>query len=645
MSGSGFSQGLRAAGAVLSYIESTHISEAGHIKRLALYRPSDYMILDEATVANLELLRAITGSRRGSLLSVLDKSASAMGGRMIMDWLVHPLIDPEKIIGRLSAVEELVEMGLIRERLRDSFSRVHDLERLMGRISTGMASPRDMMALCRSLELVPGISALLSSFAAPLLRSAAESLSDPGPAAGWIAEALVEEPPVKLADGGYIRPGYSRELDELNAIATQGKDWIARLEASEKQRTGITSLKIRYNRVFGYYIEVTRPNLDKVPEDYLRKQTLAGSERFVTPSLKEQEEKVLSAQESRLELELKLFEELRSKVSLEAAVVQRIAQGLAQLDALSTLAEVAERNRYVRPVVDNSEYLEITEGRHPVIEEMPLSEGFVPNDTFLDHKRNQLLIVTGPNMAGKSTVLRQTALIALMAQMGSFVPASRARIGVLDRIFTRVGARDHLHLGQSTFMVEMIETSNILHHATPRSLIILDEIGRGTSTFDGVSIAWAVAEYIHDRIKAKTLFATHYHELTQLSETKEGVANFNIAVKEWEEEVIFLRQLVPGGTNRSYGIQVGRLAGLPGEVVERAKEILAILEDATVDEIGAPILARAGDSQQLSLFHPQPAPKGSAIEEELRKLATDSLTPLEALNLLYEWKKRVEQQS
>ncbi|HEY6009232.1 MAG TPA: DNA mismatch repair protein MutS, partial [Geobacteraceae bacterium] len=522
---------------------------------------------------------------------------------------------------------------------------IYDLERLNGRISLASASAKDIVALKESLLRLPALKERLSAATAPLLARTHAGIDPLNDLAELIERGIVPNPPFVLRDGGVIADGYHPELDELRAISREGKGFIARLEAKEKGRTGISSLKIRYNKVFGYYIEVTRTNLGSVPDDYIRRQTLANAERFITPELKEYEEKVLGAEERIAELEYGLFQEIRGKAAAEGARIARSAEHLAVLDVIVALADLAHDRNYCRPQVDESDTIAISEGRHPVIEAMSLGERFVPNDTLLDNGDNQLLIITGPNMAGKSTFMRQVALITLMAQIGSFVPASEARIGVADRIFTRVGAADNLARGQSTFMVEMTETANILRHATPKSLVILDEIGRGTSTFDGLSIAWAVAEFLHDKERhaARTLFATHYHELTELAVTRSGIKNFNIAVREWNDQIIFLRKIVAGGASHSYGIQVARLAGLPEEVIDRAREILKNLEKGEYTEAGTPRLAtgkrgaEAKPSPQLSLF----ADGDDLLRQRLRGVNIAMLTPLEALNLLDELKRMV----
>jgi DNA mismatch repair protein MutS len=546
---------------------------------------------------------------------------------------------------RQDAVEELLRDPLRRGEISLLLNGVHDLERLNGRISLASASAKDLVALKESLLRLPAIREKLAGSTSPLLQRFEAEIDPLADVAALIAAGIVENPPFVMRDGGIIADGYNADLDELRAISREGKGFIARMEAMEKARTGISSLKIRFNKVFGYYIEVTRSNLASVPADYMRRQTLANAERFITPELKEYEEKVLGAEERIAELEYSLFQELRELVAAQGERIARSADRLAGVDLVCALAELAHERDYCRPVIDDGEIIEITEGRHPVIEAMGLGERFVPNDVALDNGENQILIITGPNMAGKSTFMRQVALITLMAQIGSFVPAAAARIGVVDRIFTRVGATDNLARGQSTFMVEMTETANILRNATRKSLVILDEIGRGTSTFDGVSIAWAVAEFLHDSSEhtPKTLFATHYHELTELSITRNRIKNHNIAVKEWNDQIIFLRKIVPGGTSHSYGIQVARLAGIPLEVIERAREILRNLEQGEFAEGGLPRIAKgkkvggAPDAPQLSLFEiPQ-----DMLRQRIKGLNVATLTPLEALNILDELKRMV----
>ena len=643
---SGLPGAIGAAGAVLHYLQETQKGALCHIRALTTYHSRDYMVLDDATRRNLELTATLhDGGRRGSLLGVLDRTVTAMGGRKLRHWINHPLVDVERIRARHRAVAELVEKSLVREDLRGALAPVNDLERLNAKISMASANARDLSALKGSLEGLPGLRNFFSSLESPLLEeveAGIDSLEDVGE---LIGRAIVDDPPFVLREGGLIRDGFHGPLDELRHISREGKGWIARLEREEKERTGISSLKIRFNKVFGYYIEVPKSQVARIPEDYLRKQTLANAERYITPVLKDYEEKVLGAEEKVVEIEYELFQQLRQQISQQGGRIQATADALATLDTLLALADLAHDRGYVCPEMDDSGDLVIVEGRHPVIEGMNLSERFVPNDVALDTRENQILIITGPNMAGKSTFMRQVALIVLMAQMGSLVPARSARIGLVDRIFTRVGASDNLARGQSTFMVEMTEAAHILNHATARSLVVLDEIGRGTSTFDGISIAWAVAEYLHDnpRVAAKTLFATHYHELTDLALTRERVKNFNIAVKEWNDQVIFLRRIVKGGASHSYGIQVARLAGLPQEVIERAREVLKNLESGEFEKEGQPRLARSrrgGEprhSPQLSLFEGGPDP----LREKLEGVDISVLTPLEALNLLDELKKMV----
>lgn len=638
-------ESLHAAAGALSYVRETQKTDLGHIRPLFFYRVEDYMILDETTQRNLELLTSLRGGKKGTFLGVLDETVTAMGGRRMREWLSYPLMDVGEIERRLDAVAQLKEAPLVRADLKELLEAAYDLERLNARVTMGRANPRDMVALKTTLQAVPKIKEELGGVASTLLNEVREGLDALEEVVGWIEEAIVDNPPITLTEGGIIRDGYDEELDELRGVSRDGKSWIAQLEARERQRTGISSLKVRYNQVFGYYIEVTKANLNLVPDDYRRKQTLANAERFITPQLKEYENKVLGAEERIKSLEHELFRRLRERVAEQNRRIQGTASAVGVLDALLSLAEVADTYGYNRPRVTEGDEIIIVEGRHPIVERVDHLEPFVPNDARLDCRENQLIIITGPNMAGKSTYIRQVALIVLMAQMGGFVPAKEATVGVVDRIFTRVGASDNLAMGESTFMVEMRETADILKEATPRSLVILDEIGRGTSTFDGLSIAWAVAEYLHDRKSPKTLFATHYHELTELTMTKPRVRNYNVAVSEWNGEIIFLRRIVEGGASRSYGIQVARLAGLPEEVVARAKEILVNLETGELDEKGLPRLARSkgrGQDQggdQLSLFRR----RNSQIYQELKRIDPDHLTPLEAIRFLYQWKKMAEE--
>ncbi len=645
------SLGLSAAGALLQYIQETQKTTLSHIRKLSTLRPESFMLIDFATQRNLELYKTINEhSRAGSLLGLLDKTMTSMGGRMLQKWMRHPLVDVQAIQERLDAVQEFKDDLILRGDLRDQLKGIHDLERLITRLSLSAANARDLVALKLSLFRLPELRLLLKSATSSLISQLVKSCDELQDIAQLIEQSIADEPPLTLRDGKLIREGYNAELDELRVISKEGKHWIASLERQEREQSGINSLKVKYNKVFGYFLEVTKPNLHLVPDRYIIKQTLVNATRFITPELKEYESKVLGAEDKIVELEYHLFQEVRQAVTKEVERVLLSAEKIAILDALSALAEVADRNRYSKPDVNDSDLINITEGRHPVIEQMKLDEPFIPNDTRLDCEDNRLLIITGPNMAGKSTYIRQVALITLMAQIGSFVPAQQATIGVVDRIFTRIGASDNLSRGESTFMVEMNETANILNNATRKSLIILDEIGRGTSTFDGMSIAWAVAEYIsnHGVIGAKTLFATHYHELTALATLLAGIKNYNIAVKEWNDQVIFLRKIIEGGADQSYGIQVARLAGLPLPVIERAKEILADLEQDRHGEaehhFSPPHSSKRGRSpskksttlsSQLSLFGERPHP----VVLKLKDLDISNMTPLDALNLLDTLKK------
>jgi len=627
--------GQAAADLVLSYATSSLPGNLEHVRRLVHYQVADHMIIDEYSRSNLELLRTLMeGRRKGSLLDIIDQTRTPMGARKLAQWMLYPLIDPVRINRRLDAVEQLVSDAVLRSDLRAHLSGVRDLERLLAKVAVGQANPRDLGVLRDSMQALPDWAALVAGDQ-PLgaMIGAVDLLEDLSEA---LKAALVDEPPVDLSAGGAIRPGFNAELDHLVELATSGRKFIADLERQEKEQTGIASLKIRFNKVFGYYIEVTKPNLHLVPEHYRRKQTTANAERYETDELKKQEEAILRAQDDRVALENEIITGLMDRVRAGAQRVLQVASQIARSDVLASLAEVAGTFSYCRPVVDESEIIDVADGRHPVVERVLKGERFVPNDVHLQCSQEQILIITGPNMAGKSTVIRQAALIAILAQMGSYVPAASARLGVVDRIFTRIGAADNLARGQSTFMVEMNETAHILRHATRRSLIVLDEVGRGTSTFDGLSIAWAVAEYLHDRVGARTLFATHYHQLTDLALTKERVVNYTIQVREWKDNIVFLRRLVKGICNRSYGIQVGKLAGLPGEVIKRAREILVNLEGKEYDEVGVPRLSRSAreggkSTGQLQLFS---APARSPVEEELEQLDLDSITPIEALQIL-----------
>ncbi|MDH5715305.1 MAG: DNA mismatch repair protein MutS [Candidatus Aminicenantes bacterium] len=631
---------IGSAGALLHYLRETQKEDLAHVTGLSFYQRSDYMILDAIAQRNLELIRSLQeGKREGSLLSIIDLTVTGMGARLLKSWLVKPLLNKAEIDRRLDAVDEFYQGVILRSSIREELKQFHDIERLTSKVTLNTANARDLVSLKSSITLIPALRELLKGCSSSLLKELTDELDELADVGELIDKAIAEEPPLTLREGGLIKGGFDERLDELREISRQGKSFIARLEARERKRTGISTLKVRYNKVFGYYIEVSKSNLSLVPKDYMRKQTLVGGERFITPELKDYESKVLGAEEEIRRLEYEIFDRIRNKVSEAAPRILTTARGLSAIDVLTALAEVAARNSYNRPVITEVEELTIIEGRHPVVEKTNLAEKFIPNDTYLNPDSEQLLIITGPNMGGKSTYLRQVALIAIMAQIGSFVPAKRAEIGLIDRIFTRIGALDNIVRGQSTFLVEMNETANILYHATSKSLILLDEVGRGTSTFDGVSIAWAVAESIHNNpsIAAKTLFATHYHELADLARTLPKAKNYNVSVREWNDRIIFLRKVVEGCSDKSYGIQVARLAGIPQEVIERAKEILQNLEKNELDAEGIPKLARgkgvprkARNKQQLLLFSPEEHP----IVEKIRKLDISKMTPLEALSLL-----------
>ena len=596
---------------------------------------SNYLVLDDTTRTNLELIANYSGDRKGCLLAVLDRTVTPIGARRLKQWLLYPLLDESAIRARHDGVQELVENFSLRQDLKDALANVQDLERLAGRTVAGTAIPKDLVAIKQTLQGVRVLRSQLQSVNSDILLSGRDDLADLPELVGLIDGAIVDDPPFSMKEGGFIRAGFDAELDEIRAIRTDARDWIARFEASERRRTGIQSLKVRYNRVFGYYIEITHSHLKSVPQDYLRKQTLANGERYITPDLKEYEAKVLNAESSMEKLELALLQRVREEIGAFYPALKTMSSALAVLDVLVALAEVAEAQHFVRPRVDQSFLLAIREGRHPVVETTVGRAAFVPNDCSLDPESDQIILLTGPNMAGKSTYMRQIALLVVLAQMGSFVPCSDARVGIVDRIFTRIGAADSLARGESTFMVEMKETANILHHASARSLILLDEVGRGTSTFDGISIAWAVAESLHDApARPRTLFATHYHELTELSETKERIKNFNFSVKEWRGDIIFLRNLVAGAASHSYGIHVARLAGMPAAVINRAKEILVQLENGQ----GGRATKFAGEGRTLT---EQPVQMGlfgnvdERLRDELRKIDVVQMTPLDALNLLH----------
>jgi len=644
---------LSAAGMLVAYLEVTQKRNLQHLKMPAYLTSDDYMTIDSFSRRNLELVETLRDKgKHGSLLGLLDETVTAMGGRLLRRYVERPLANRARIEARLDAVEELYRDLMKREELRQLLDAVYDLERLVARVAYGSANARDLLAIGASLAVLPQIQERLGTAQAPLLQQVGQGIGDFGQLVAEIGRAIVEEPPVGLREGGLIRDGYHEHLDKLKSASRDGKQWIARLEQQERERTGIRSLKVGYNKVFGYYIEISKANLTNVPTDYERKQTLTNGERYVTPELKEQESLILGAEEQMFDLEYQLFVGVRDQVAARLAEIQQAAEQVATLDVLQSFATVSLRRRYKRPVIAESDVLSISEGRHPVVEAMLKGEPFVANDTYLDTGSQQIALITGPNMAGKSTYMRQVALIVLLAQMGCFVPADEATIGIVDRVFTRIGASDDLAGGQSTFMVEMVELANILHHATRRSLIILDEIGRGTSTFDGISIAQAVVEHLHQspKVGAKTLFATHYHELTRFTESFAGVRHYSTHVQEQGDSIVFLRKIIAQAADRSYGIQVAKLAGLPQDVLTRAREILRDLEAGQVETataaveavpapvpvpvpVPAPTAAPAAETLQLSLF-------GTATEhpvvEELRKLDVMRLTPLEAMNLLYQ---------
>ena len=639
---------ISASGALLFYLKNLRKDSLSLVHGLSYIQSSQHMVLDATSIKNLELTKNLRDGRvKDSFLDIIDFTVTSMGGRLLRYWLLHPLLDKKKIERRLETVDEFLSKTIERQELKTALKDIYDLERLTGKISLAVANAKDLVALKRSLLPLPQIQSVIQTFVSKKMKKIRQDWDNAHDIRALIEDALMDEPSFLLTEGGIIKQGYNRELDELREISHSGKSFIAQMERKERKRAGIPSLKIRYNKVFGYYIDVTKPNLHLVPSDYFRKQTLVNSERFITPELKEYEEKVLNAEQKIGELEYNLFLEVREKISQEKQRLQKIASCIALLDVLSSLAELASQRSYNRPSVNQEERIRIVDGRHPVIEATN-EEPFIPNDTYLDREAEQILIVTGPNMGGKSTYLRQVALICILAQMGSFVPASVAEIGLVDRVFTRIGAMDFLSVGQSTFMVEMLETANILNNATNNSLILLDEIGRGTSTFDGLSIAWAVAEYLHDKedVRAKTLFATHYHELTELELTMERIKNYHVSVKEWKEDIIFLRKIVPGASDQSYGIHVARLAGIPLPVIERAKEILFNLEKQELDDAGLPRIAYGSspdrDKSQFLLFQEdQDREFLEEVMEEIESWDLDALSPLEALNLISDLKEKI----
>jgi DNA mismatch repair protein MutS len=637
---------VQAAGGLLAHLRATQKADLAHVRAVSYKAVADCLVIDPITLKHLEVVQAAEGGAKGSLLDEIDRTVTAMAGRMLRGWLLRPLVSLERIRDRLDAVEELAFRATDRGKFRDALKHVQDLERLIARAALGTAGPRDLVALKQSLAAVPRVKLVLADVQAPLLRSLLAELDDLPDVRDLVERTIVDEPPAVTREGGFTRDGFDPELDALRTISRSGRQVIADMEERERARTGIASLKVRFNRVFGYYIEISKANLHAAPADYQRKQTIAGGERFTTPALKEYEEKVLGADERILERELEIYEQLRTRVAAEAARIQDTARALATLDVLAGLAETAAVSNYTKPHVHDGDDMVVSEGRHPVVERSAPG-AFVPNDIDLNDATRQLVILTGPNMGGKSTYLRQTALLPLLAQIGSFVPARDAKLPIVDRIFARVGASDNIARGQSTFMVEMQETANILHAASARSLVVLDEIGRGTSTFDGLSIAWAVAEYLATNSKArpKTLFATHYHELTDLADTLPGVVNAHVSAREYKDEIIFLRKIVPGRSDRSYGIQVARLAGLPSSVVARAKEILTGLERDELTRGGRPSLSDAPRQQaspQLGLFA-APREEQSEIGRRLRDVNIDDTTPIQALTLLAELKRMLEE--
>ncbi|VYT25456.1 DNA mismatch repair protein MutS [uncultured Blautia sp.] len=646
-----FESGVLAAGALFLYLQETQKTALSHMATIRPYSAEKYMLIDSSSRRNLELVETLREKqKRGSLLWVLDKTKTAMGARTLRSYVEQPLIDQEEIENRLSAIEELNEHPMLRDEIREYLQPIYDLERLISRISYKSANPRDMIAFASSLEMLPHIKQVLKEFSSPVLRQLEEEMDSLLDISGLIKQAIVDDPPLAQKDGGIIREGYHEDVDKFRRSRTDGKKWLSELEARERERTGIRTMKIKYNRVFGYSLEITNAFKDQVPDNYIRKQTLTNAERYITQELKELEDLILGAEDKLYALEYELFCDVRDKVGAEVVRIQQTAKAVAAIDVLASLALVAQRNNYVRPKINNSGVIDIKNGRHPVVEQMIENDMFIANDTYLDNQKKRISIITGPNMAGKSTYMRQTALIVLMAQIGSFVPAEKANIGIVDRIFTRVGASDDLASGQSTFMVEMTEVANILRNATSKSLLILDEIGRGTSTFDGLSIAWAVVEHISNTklCGAKTLFATHYHELTELEGKISGVNNYCIAVKEKGDDIVFLRKIVKGGADKSYGIQVAKLAGVPDTVIQRAKELVEELSDAditaAVKDLTAPkkkqkIQYDQVDMAQMSLFD---TVQDNDIINEIKGLEIGNLTPMEALNILYNLQNKIK---
>ena len=646
--------GMIASGALLKYLEETQKNSLSHMSRLTRYATGNYMVLDSATRRNLELVETLREKqKRGSLLWVLDKTKTAMGARTLRKYVEQPLIDKESIVKRLDAVAELKDNAICREEIREYLNPVYDLERLVGKITYQSANPRDLIAFQSSLSMLPSVKCILKDMESDLLKEIYEELDPLEELCDLVGRAIQEEPPLAMKEGGIIKDGYNEEVDRLRKAKSEGKNWLADLETKEREKTGIKNLRIRYNKVFGYYLEVTNSFKDLVPDYYTRKQTLANAERYIIPELKELEDTILGAEDKLCALEYELYCEVRNTIAAELTRIQRTAKAVAKLDVIASLALVAERNNYVRPKINEKGVIDIRDGRHPVVEKMIPNDMFIANDTYLDDKKQRISIITGPNMAGKSTYMRQAALIVLMAQLGSFVPASSANIGLVDRIFTRVGASDDLASGQSTFMVEMNEVANILRNATSKSLLILDEIGRGTSTFDGLSIAWAVVEYISNSklLGAKTLFATHYHELTELEGKISNVNNYCIAVKEKGDDIVFLRKIVKGGADKSYGIQVAKLAGVPDPVINRAKEIVEELVTADITGKVKDIALQGSETKkktqkkldevdltQFSLFD---TVKDDDVLNELKELDISHMTPMDAMNKLYQLQNKL----
>ena len=628
-----------AAGVLIDYLVQTQKNEMLHIKSIKPYRTHDYLILDGTTRRNLELTRSIRdGSKYGTLLDVVDFTRTAMGGRLLRQWIEQPLVSKVDIEQRLDTVEELVFNVTVRSELQTYLHRIYDLERLISRLVYGSANARDLLALKGSLLMLPTLQECLQNAASKQLTILAQRLSPMLDVTDYIAKSIHDEPPVSIRDGNIIKTGFSEVLDELRGASREGKTWLSQLEAAEREKSGIKSLKISFNKVFGYYFEITRANLHAVPDYFIRKQTLANAERYITPELKKYEDLILGAEEKSIQLEYQLFTEVRETLVAQIPRIQKVARSIAILDTFVSLAECAARNGYSRPQILEDATITIIDGRHPVVERLLTDNLFVPNDTYLDNSDQQIVIITGPNMAGKSTYMRQVSLIVLMAQVGSFVPAREAKVGVVDRIFTRVGANDDLATGQSTFMVEMMEVADILAHATAQSLLIFDEIGRGTSTYDGMSIAQSVVEYTHNNIKAKTLFATHYHELTHLEDTLAGVKNYCVAVKEQGDNIVFLRRIIRGGADRSYGIHVAQLAGLPAEVIKRAEELLILLENqeiaATNKHVAVEVHHENVTPVPIDMFSQE-----QKVLQQLSSIDVISITPIEALNLLYKFQR------